>query len=385
MRTIDRLTEGSISRCATADGEDADSVEETTCVDSGDPLRWQRHSCSRSAPARAVAARPRRVARRAPARRAQAVRAHRPRANPAPSTRPASREPSSCRAGRQAARRGRPSRRSSTHSRPSTRTSRSTTSQSRPTTRRRWPRSSAPTNHPTSSMSTRAWPRTGSTRASSRTSTRWPPSAASTRASSSRATSTRSRVQTARPTASRRTATRWRWPTTPTCSTAAGIEPPTTWDELKTAAEKLTAGGKQAFCLNHSLDRALAFVYQEGGSLLSEDKTENTIDSPEVKNALQTYLGFFKNGQGCPRGRPRRRLVRQGPRSGTGRDHLRGRLARSVHEAELPGREVRLGGDAAGSPRRRPSASRSATRSASIRRTRTPRGCCSRISPVPTA
>ena len=114
--------------------------------------------------------------------------------------------------------------------------------------------------------------------------------------------------------------------------TAAGIEPPTTWDELKTAAEKLTAGGKKAFCLNHSLDRALAFVYQEGGSLLSEDKTENTIDSPEVKDALQTYLGFFKNGQGIPRRRPRRRLVRQGPRRGTGGDHLRGRLARSVHE-----------------------------------------------------
>ena len=80
--------------------------------------------------------------------------------------------------------------------------------------------------------------------------------------------------------------------------TAAGVEPPTSWDELKTAAEKLTAGGKQAFCLNHSLDRARAFVYQDGGSLFNEDKTENTTDTPEVKNALQTYLGFFKNGQG---------------------------------------------------------------------------------------
>jgi multiple sugar transport system substrate-binding protein len=84
--------------------------------------------------------------------------------------------------------------------------------------------------------------------------------------------------------------------------TAAGIEPPANWDELKTAAEKLTAGGKKAFCLNHSLDRALAFVYQDGGSLLSEDKTQDTADSPEVKDALQTYLGFFKNGQGARAG-----------------------------------------------------------------------------------
>ncbi len=81
--------------------------------------------------------------------------------------------------------------------------------------------------------------------------------------------------------------------------TAAGIEPPTNWEELKAAATKLTAGGKKAFCLNHSLDRALAFVYQEGGSLLSEDKTQNTTDSPEVKDALTTYLGFFKNEQGA--------------------------------------------------------------------------------------
>jgi multiple sugar transport system substrate-binding protein len=84
--------------------------------------------------------------------------------------------------------------------------------------------------------------------------------------------------------------------------TAAGVAPPTNWDELKAAAAALTAGDKKAFCLNHSLDRALAFVYQDGGSLLSEDKTQNTADTPEVRDALQTYLGFFKNGQGARAG-----------------------------------------------------------------------------------
>jgi multiple sugar transport system substrate-binding protein len=55
-------------------------------------------------------------------------------------------------------------------------------------------------------------------------------------------------------------------------------------------------------CLNHSLDRALAFIYQNGGSLFSEDKTQNTFDSQEVRDALTTYLGFFKSGQAARAG-----------------------------------------------------------------------------------
>ena len=81
--------------------------------------------------------------------------------------------------------------------------------------------------------------------------------------------------------------------------TAAGLQPPTTWDELKAAATKLTTGGQKAFCLSSTLDRALAFIYQNGGLLLSADKTTDTVDTPEVKDALTTYLGFFKSGQGA--------------------------------------------------------------------------------------
>ena len=77
----------------------------------------------------------------------------------------------------------------------------------------------------------------------------------------------------------------------------ASVEPPTDWAGLSAAAQSLTSGDQKAFCLNHSLDRALAFVYQNGGSLLSEDKTQNTFDSPETRTALQTYLGWFANGQ----------------------------------------------------------------------------------------
>jgi multiple sugar transport system substrate-binding protein len=81
--------------------------------------------------------------------------------------------------------------------------------------------------------------------------------------------------------------------------TAAGVEPPTDRASLNDAAAKLTSGDTKAFCLNNSLDRALAFVYQSGGSLLSEDKTQNTFDSPETQAALKTYLGWFASGQGA--------------------------------------------------------------------------------------
>ena len=78
---------------------------------------------------------------------------------------------------------------------------------------------------------------------------------------------------------------------------AAGIAPPTNWTELEAAATALTTGDTKAFCLNHSLDRALAFIYQNGGSLLSDNKTQNTLNSPETRAALTTYLGWFTGGQ----------------------------------------------------------------------------------------
>lgn len=78
---------------------------------------------------------------------------------------------------------------------------------------------------------------------------------------------------------------------------AANVEPPTNWEELAAAATTLTSGDTKALCLNNSLDRALAFIYQNGGSLLSEDKTQNAFDSEQTRTALQTYLGWFAGGQ----------------------------------------------------------------------------------------
>lgn len=81
---------------------------------------------------------------------------------------------------------------------------------------------------------------------------------------------------------------------------AAGITaPPATWDDLVAAAPKLTAGGKKAFCLSSTLDRVLAFIYQGGGGLLTDDKKASAIDTDASKAAIKWYLDLFKNGWGA--------------------------------------------------------------------------------------
>jgi multiple sugar transport system substrate-binding protein len=74
--------------------------------------------------------------------------------------------------------------------------------------------------------------------------------------------------------------------------------PPTTYDELITAAEGLKGQGslKAPMCLNPGLDRGLAFIYLEGGSLVSADGATAAIDAPESVAAVQKYLDLFKNG-----------------------------------------------------------------------------------------
>jgi multiple sugar transport system substrate-binding protein len=75
---------------------------------------------------------------------------------------------------------------------------------------------------------------------------------------------------------------------------------PTTLDELVTAATALKGkdGLKAPMCLNPGLDRGLAFVYAQGGSIVSDDGKTNMVDTPETKAAVQWYLDLFKNGIG---------------------------------------------------------------------------------------
>jgi multiple sugar transport system substrate-binding protein len=75
---------------------------------------------------------------------------------------------------------------------------------------------------------------------------------------------------------------------------------PTTMDELVQVATSLKGNSKikAPMCLNAALDRGLAFVYAQGGSLLTDDGTASAIDTTESTAAVQWYLDLFKNGLG---------------------------------------------------------------------------------------
>jgi multiple sugar transport system substrate-binding protein len=82
-------------------------------------------------------------------------------------------------------------------------------------------------------------------------------------------------------------------------STDLVTTPPTTLAELLTTADGLKGQGtlKAPICINPGLDRGLAFIYAQGGSLLTADNSAAAIDSAESKAAVQWYLDLVKNGQ----------------------------------------------------------------------------------------
>lgn len=51
-------------------------------------------------------------------------------------------------------------------------------------------------------------------------------------------------------------------------------------------------------CLNPGLDRGLAFLYAQGGELLTADGTASAITTDASKAAVQWYLDLFKDGLG---------------------------------------------------------------------------------------
>ncbi len=74
-----------------------------------------------------------------------------------------------------------------------------------------------------------------------------------------------------------------------------GVKPPTTWDEYRAAAEKLTDPAKSAYGAVFSAGRtwnthlmALISVWSAGG-LLFDDKLNVVFDSPETRRALAYY------------------------------------------------------------------------------------------------
>ncbi|CAA9543280.1 MAG: N-Acetyl-D-glucosamine ABC transport system, sugar-binding protein [uncultured Thermomicrobiales bacterium] len=72
---------------------------------------------------------------------------------------------------------------------------------------------------------------------------------------------------------------------------------PTTWDELRAAAEAITeAQGSPAIVYGPNFDRYIAFLYQAGGAVINEDRSEIVLNSPEALTALQYYHGLYTDG-----------------------------------------------------------------------------------------
>jgi multiple sugar transport system substrate-binding protein len=77
----------------------------------------------------------------------------------------------------------------------------------------------------------------------------------------------------------------------------AGVtSPPSTWDDLVTDAKKIQVPGGKPICLSADWARALAFVYQNGGSFFNGDQTQVTVNSAETKQALDWYVGLVRDG-----------------------------------------------------------------------------------------
>jgi multiple sugar transport system substrate-binding protein len=83
-------------------------------------------------------------------------------------------------------------------------------------------------------------------------------------------------------------------------NTALVPNPPKTLEELVQVATSLkgTGGLKAPMCLNPGLDRGLAFLYAQGGSLLTGDGKAEAIDTPASRAAVQWYMDLFRNGLG---------------------------------------------------------------------------------------
>jgi multiple sugar transport system substrate-binding protein len=71
---------------------------------------------------------------------------------------------------------------------------------------------------------------------------------------------------------------------------------PTTWDELRSAAEKLKNAGVTPIVIGDTRDRIGAFMVEAGGWIVSDDGTEATGDSPENLQALQYMQGLLNDG-----------------------------------------------------------------------------------------
>lgn len=81
-----------------------------------------------------------------------------------------------------------------------------------------------------------------------------------------------------------------------------------TWDDLRTAAKKLTDAKKGVFGLDLPIYNSdggytwtwLPFLWQAGGTMLNEDRTKATFNSPEGVKALEFWKDMVQADKSCP-------------------------------------------------------------------------------------
>jgi multiple sugar transport system substrate-binding protein len=76
----------------------------------------------------------------------------------------------------------------------------------------------------------------------------------------------------------------------------AGLQPPTTWDELAAAAEALTTEGRAGLTMGVEYPRWGVFLFQNGTALTDDAVTQVTLDSPQAREALQFVADLYAKG-----------------------------------------------------------------------------------------
>ncbi len=83
---------------------------------------------------------------------------------------------------------------------------------------------------------------------------------------------------------------------------AAGLDPenpPQTWDQLIDAAKKLTHDDQYGFAITgggefgNTVFRSLPFIWENGGSIISEDMTKATVNEPAAVAAVKFYTDML--------------------------------------------------------------------------------------------
>src|SRR5256886_10580139 len=74
--------------------------------------------------------------------------------------------------------------------------------------------------------------------------------------------------------------------------TAAGLQAPTSWDDIRSAAKTLTKGPVKGLSLPADAARFDAFLFGYGGQVLSSDKTKAVFNDQKAQDALTFYSSF---------------------------------------------------------------------------------------------